>query len=127
MNRTATTSDKLAPPASPYSHVVEARRFVYTAGLGPQAATGAVPDGIRGQADQAIRNLETALAAVGLTLADVIKTTVHLASGRGDFTASTGCIASGCPKPLQSGPRWAASSPESSSRSMPSPHDRADI
>jgi 2-iminobutanoate/2-iminopropanoate deaminase len=90
MNRTATTSDKLAPPAGPYSHVVEARGFVCTAGLGPQAATGAVLDRIRGQADQAIRNLETALAAVGLTLADVIKTTVHLAGGRGDFTASTG-------------------------------------
>ncbi len=83
MTKAATISSQLPPPGGPYSHVVEAGGFAYTAGLGPEdPATGAIPDGIRAQTDQVLRNLESALAAVGLTMADVIKTTVHLADLR---------------------------------------------
>jgi reactive intermediate/imine deaminase len=88
MSKTATTSSELPPPAGPYSHLVEANGFVFTAGLGPHdPATRTLPDGIRAQTDQVIRNLETALRAVGLTLFDVVKTTVHLAdlADFGDF------------------------------------------
>jgi reactive intermediate/imine deaminase len=80
MNKTATISSELPPPAGAYSHLVEANGFVFTAGLVPRhPVTGALPEGIRAQTGQVIRNLETALGAVGLTLSDVVKTTVHLA------------------------------------------------
>jgi reactive intermediate/imine deaminase len=100
VSKKAIITDNLAPPAGPYSHVVEARGFAYTAGFGPHdPATGAVPDGIRAQADQAIGNLETALAAVGLTLADVVKTTVHLADLTGDFAGFNEVYRSRFPEP----------------------------
>jgi 2-iminobutanoate/2-iminopropanoate deaminase len=87
MSKKATTCEELPAPAGPYSHLVEANGFVFTAGLTPRdPATGAVPEGIRAQTDQVIRNLETALRAVGLTLSDVVKTTVHLAD-LADFSA----------------------------------------
>lgn len=69
----------LPAPAGAYSHVVEAGDFVYTAGFGPQdPKTGEVPEGVEAQTQQVLNNLETALAASGLTFADVVKTTVHL-------------------------------------------------
>lgn len=86
MSKKATISSKLPPPAGPYSHLAEANGFVFTAGLGPHdPATGVLPNGISAQAQQVLRNLETALAEAGLTLADVVKTTVHLADLGGDF------------------------------------------
>ena len=79
MTKRAIVSDQLSNPAGLYSHVVERNGVVYTAGFGPQdPATGEVPDGIAAQTEQVISNVETALAQVGLTLADVVKTTVFL-------------------------------------------------
>jgi 2-iminobutanoate/2-iminopropanoate deaminase len=86
MPKTAFTSPDLPRPAGPYSHVAEAHGFVYTAGLGPQdPRNGQVPDGIEAQSEQVISNLEAALAAAGLTLDDVLKTTVHLQHLDRDF------------------------------------------
>lgn len=88
MSLTALTSPDLPSPAGAYSHVVEANGVVYTAGFGPQdPATGQVPDGIAAQTEQVIANLERALASVGLRLADVAKTTVHLHDLQRDFAA----------------------------------------
>ena len=79
MTRRATTSTELPAPAGPYSHLVEAGGMVFSAGFGPQdPVTGDVPDGVAAQTEQVITNVETALALVGLDLADVVKTTVHL-------------------------------------------------
>jgi len=87
MSKTATTSSELPPPGGPYSHLMEANGFVFTAGLSPHVpATGTLPEGIQAQTDQAISNLSTALNAVGLNLSDVVKTTVHLAD-LADFAA----------------------------------------
>lgn len=87
MTKKATISSELPPPGGPYSHLVEANGFVYTAGLSPHdPATRALPDGISAQTEQVITNLETALRVAGLTLADVVKTTVHLAD-LSDFAA----------------------------------------
>ncbi len=87
MAKTAHTSDALPRPGGAYSHLVEANGFVYTAGFGPHdPATGVVPDGIAAQTEAVLRNLATALGVVGLGLADVVKTTVHLAD-LGDFAA----------------------------------------
>lgn len=72
-------SDELPGPAGPYSHVVSAGDLVWTAGFGPHdPTTMSIPDGIEAQTEATIDNLERALATVGLTLADVVKTTVHL-------------------------------------------------
>lgn len=67
-------------PAGPYSHGVVANGFLYTAGFGPQdAANGdAVADDVAEQTRQVLRNIQTVLAAHGLTMDDVVKSTVHL-------------------------------------------------
>lgn len=79
MTRSATTSPDLPAPGGAYSHVVEVNGIVFTAGFGPQdPVTGEVPDGVAAQTEQVISNVETALASVGLGLADVVKSTVHL-------------------------------------------------
>ena len=79
MTKRSITSPDLPAPAGAYSHVVEVDGMVFTAGFGPQdPATGEVPDGVTAQTEQVISNVESALAAVGLTLVDVVKSTVHL-------------------------------------------------
>ncbi len=80
MPKNAYISPDLPAPAGPYSQVIEVNGIVFTAGFGPaDPTTGTVPEGIAGQTEGVIRNVERALAVVGLTLADVAKTTVHLA------------------------------------------------
>ncbi|MFD1714607.1 RidA family protein [Amnibacterium flavum] len=79
MPKNAYISDKLPAPAGPYSQVVEMNGIVFTAGFGPHdPETGELPEGIAAQTEGVLKNVETALSVVGLTLADVVKTTVHL-------------------------------------------------
>ncbi|PSL00369.1 2-iminobutanoate/2-iminopropanoate deaminase [Haloactinopolyspora alba] len=79
MTKNALVIPNLPAPAGPYSQIVEAGGFVYTAGFGPQdPQSGAVPEGVAAQTEQVITNLQTALEAVGLSLDAVVKTTVHL-------------------------------------------------
>jgi 2-iminobutanoate/2-iminopropanoate deaminase len=81
------TSRELPPPAGPYSHVVVANGFVYTAGFsGHDPVTGALPEGVQAQTEAVIRNVERALAVVGLDLSHVVKVTAHLAD-LADFAA----------------------------------------
>jgi reactive intermediate/imine deaminase len=88
VTKKAFVSPELPAPAGPYSHVVEANGLVITAGFGPQdPVTGDVPDGIRAQTAQVLENVQRALATVNLTLADVMKTTVHLQNLHEDFAA----------------------------------------
>jgi 2-iminobutanoate/2-iminopropanoate deaminase len=87
MTRLSRVSDNLPKPAGPYSHIVEANGFVFTAGFGPQdPTTGEIPSGVAEQTAGVLRNLEIALSLAGLTLADVVKTTVHL-QNLDDFAA----------------------------------------
>jgi enamine deaminase RidA (YjgF/YER057c/UK114 family) len=57
-------------------------RLVFAAGACPLdgAAATVAPGDFAGQAHQVMTNLETALAAAGARLADVVKTTVYVAS-----------------------------------------------
>jgi enamine deaminase RidA (YjgF/YER057c/UK114 family) len=70
---------------APYAYAAVAddvRRLVFTAGACPLDANGAtvaVGD-VAGQAEQVMVNLRAALAAAGAGLADVVKTTVYVAS-----------------------------------------------
>jgi reactive intermediate/imine deaminase len=100
MSKNAITSDDLPKPAGPYSHAVELNGIVFTAGFGPQdPETGEVPQGIEAQTEQVIRNLELALAGFGLSLADVVKTTVHLQNLHDDFSAYNEVYARRFPQP----------------------------
>ena len=67
-------------PIGPYSQAIDTGGLVFCAGqIGLDPATGKlVEGGIRAEAERAITNLEAVLDAVGLTLGDVVKTTVFL-------------------------------------------------
>ena len=69
-----------APAAvGPYCHAVEAGNFVFTSGqIGLDPNTKELAEGIEAQTKQVLENLKAVLKAAGLTLSDVIKTTVFL-------------------------------------------------
>jgi 2-iminobutanoate/2-iminopropanoate deaminase len=76
------------PAVGPYSLAVEAGGFVFCSGQIPIVPeTGAVITGNIGEAtEQALKNVQTVLAAAGLGLEQVIKTTIYL-TDIGDFPA----------------------------------------
>lgn len=79
-----------AAPAAigPYSQAIEVNGFVYASGQLPiDPATGAFPEGgVQVQTRQSLLNVKAILEEAGLTLANVVKTTVYLAD-MGDFAA----------------------------------------
>lgn len=70
-----------APAAiGPYSQGIAAGETVYVSGQLPlDPATGAFPEGIAAQTAQSLKNIQAILAQQGMTLANVVKTTVFLA------------------------------------------------
>ncbi|MGN0220036.1 MAG: RidA family protein [Muribaculaceae bacterium] len=80
----------IATPAAPgaigpYSQAIDAGPFVYASGQIPiDPATGLIPEGIKAQTAQSLANVKAILAEAGLSLANVVKTTVFLAD-MGDF------------------------------------------
>ena len=71
-----------APAAiGPYSQAVEVGGFVYASGQLPiDPATGIFPEGgIKEQTRQSLLNVSAILEAAGLSLSNVVKTTVYLA------------------------------------------------
>jgi enamine deaminase RidA (YjgF/YER057c/UK114 family) len=76
-------ADQLTP-STPYAYaaVVDAQRLVFTAGACPLDANGAVvcPGDVAGQTRRVLVNLQIALSASGVSLTDVVKTTVYVAS-----------------------------------------------
>ena len=79
----ATTSDPGA--IGPYSKAIDAVPFVYASGQIPiDPATGLIPEGIKAQTAQSLANVRAILEEAGLSLANVVKTTVFLAD-MGDF------------------------------------------
>ena len=70
-----------APAAiGPYSQGVEANGFVFVSGQLPvDSSTGLFAEGgIKGQTEQIFRNIEVILKEAGMTLDNVVKTTVFL-------------------------------------------------
>jgi 2-iminobutanoate/2-iminopropanoate deaminase len=67
-------------PIGPYSQAIDTGGLVFCAGqIGLDPATGKlVEGGAAAEAERAIRNLSAVLGAVGLTLDDVVKTTLFL-------------------------------------------------
>jgi 2-iminobutanoate/2-iminopropanoate deaminase len=70
-----------APGAiGPYSQAIDCGSFVFVSGQIPvNPATGEIPEGITAQATQSLANVKAILAEAGLTMANVVKTTVFLA------------------------------------------------
>ena len=81
-------STNKAPAAiGPYSQGIQAGGLVITSGQLPiDPATGAFPDGIEAQTRQSLENCKSVLAAAGLGMENVIKTTVFL-SDMNNFAA----------------------------------------
>lgn len=63
-----------------YVHAVKTGDIVFTSGqLGLIPETGQLPEGIEAQARQAMENLKTVVEAAGMSMANIVKTTVFLA------------------------------------------------
>jgi 2-iminobutanoate/2-iminopropanoate deaminase len=81
MSTRQAVSTSSAPAAiGPYSQAIAIDGFVFCSGqLGLDPGTGELVEGVAAQADRALRNLSAVLDAAGLTMADVVKTTIFLA------------------------------------------------
>lgn len=81
-------STTAAPGAiGPYSQAIDAGSFVFVSGQIPvNPATGEIPEGITAQTTQSLANVKAILTEAGLTVDNVVKTTVFLAS-MDDFVA----------------------------------------
>lgn len=101
MSHSSHVVDGLPAPGGAYSHVTQTSHLVFTSGFGPQDPdTGAMPDGIEAQTEATLANVERALAAVGLDLSHVLKSTVHLAELERDFTAFDAAYRRTMPQPF---------------------------
>lgn len=78
MKKVIATPD--APKAvGPYSQAIEVNGTLYVSGQIPvNPADGSVPDDIREQAHQSLRNIGAILKEAGMTYGNVVKTTVLL-------------------------------------------------
>ena len=81
-------TDKAPAAIGPYSQAIVAGGFVFTSGqVALDPATGSIVEGgIKEQTRQALINASAVLSAAGLTLSNVVKTTVYLADMT-DFAA----------------------------------------
>lgn len=81
-------STNKAPAAiGPYSQAIDLGNMVFLSGQIPiDPATGVMPESVEAQAKQVLTNIQNILAEAGLTMANVVKTTVFL-SDLGDFAA----------------------------------------
>lgn len=75
-------SSPAAPKAiGPYSPALRVGETLFLSGqLGMDPATDELEKGVKAQAERAIKNMEALLAAEGLSLRDVAKTTIFLAN-----------------------------------------------
>jgi 2-iminobutanoate/2-iminopropanoate deaminase len=80
MSKQAIKSDKLAPPAGPFSPAVRIDGFVYLSGqVGQDPATGKIVEGgVVRETEQIFAGLAAVLDAAGLTFADVVRVGVFL-------------------------------------------------
>ena len=80
-------TDKAPGAIGPYSQGFVVNGFVFTSGQIPvDPATGAVPEGIAAQTEQACKNVGAILEAAGCSFDNVVKTTCFLAE-IADFAA----------------------------------------
>ncbi|MEF9923560.1 MAG: Rid family detoxifying hydrolase [Muribaculaceae bacterium] len=74
------TSNKLPIAVGPYSAAIEMGNMIFVSGQLPiNAETGLMPIGVAAQTKQALANIKIILAEAGLSLDNVVKSTVVLA------------------------------------------------
>ena len=100
MSRRPITTAGAPAAIGPYTQGIATEGLVFCSGqLGLDPATGElVSGGVEAQAERALRNLAAVLDAAGLTMADVVKTTMFLAD-MADFSAVNAVYARHVPDP----------------------------
>ena len=79
MSRKTISTEKAPAAIGPYSQAICTDGFVFASGQIPlDPATGTIPEGIEAQAALALTNAKNIVEAAGLTMNDVIKTTVFI-------------------------------------------------
>jgi 2-iminobutanoate/2-iminopropanoate deaminase len=88
MPKQSILTEKAPPPGGAYSQGLRAGDFLFTAGTGPwdPQTRQVVGTTIEEQTIRTLENIKAVLEAGGASLADVVKTTVHL-SDLGQFAA----------------------------------------
>jgi 2-iminobutanoate/2-iminopropanoate deaminase len=85
--KTILATEKAPAAIGPYAQGIDCGGFVVTSGqLGLDPATGALAQGVEAQTRQALENVKAILAQAGLTMDNVVKTTVFL-QHMSDFAA----------------------------------------
>ena len=81
MSKKAINTEKAPKAIGPYSQAIQVGNLIYTSGQLPiDPTTGAFPEGgIKEQTRQSLRNIQAILEEAGLTMSNVVKTTVFLA------------------------------------------------
>ena len=81
MLRTAVATDAAPAALGPYSQAIVCGGFVFCSGTaGVDPATGAIPEGIAAQTEQALQNLAAVLEAAGASTDAIVKTTIFYAN-----------------------------------------------
>jgi 2-iminobutanoate/2-iminopropanoate deaminase len=79
MEKKIIATDKAPAAIGPYSQAIEAGGFVFASGQIPvDPATGNIPDGIEAQAKQALTNVKNLMEASGLSMDNIVKTSVFI-------------------------------------------------
>lgn len=89
MGKTVINTSKAPSAIGPYSQAIQVGNLIYTSGQIPiDPATGAFAEGgIQEQTRQSLLNVKAILEEAGLTMANVVKTTVFMAD-MNDFAAT---------------------------------------
>ena len=99
MTRDAIATTGAPAAIGPYSQAIATDGLVFCSGqLGLDPATGALVEGVEAQAERSLQNLAAVLAAAGLTMGEVVKTTIFLAD-MGDFAVVNGVYGRFMPDP----------------------------
>ena len=100
MSKIAVSTSNAPAALGPYSQAVVSGDMIFCSGqLGIDPATGKLAKGVEAQAAQALENIEHVLAEAGVSLDDVVKTTVLLAD-ISDFAAVNEVYASKFSEPF---------------------------
>ena len=93
MTREAVSTSSAPAAIGPYSQGIASDGLVFCSGqIGLDPASGELVEGLEGQTERALRNIAAILDAAGLSMADIVKTTIFL-TDMADFAAVNGIYA----------------------------------